>query len=357
MRGLVIVGMIVANFSVSAEALRHFRVFPVLLHSQWVGFTLADFVFPAFIFMVGVAIAARSEGHSGLDSNAWRKALMRTVRLFVLGFFLGNLLWVWTHGLTLAAGVRLMGVLQRIAICYFAAVILYRLTSLRTVYLTAISLLLLYWPLTLLPIPSGMATDLQVPGLNFVAWFDRENLGPHRWVEGPAGYDAEGLLSTLPAIGQCLLGVAAGHWFARRASEASQLVWFAVAGILTAIAGLLWGGIFPIVKDLWTSSFVLLSTGLSMALLALIQLAINVRVLPRPVLNFFCAFGVNAILAYCLQFLCLGMLALPWMAQPYRGLISILPEAAASLIMALIFVFAMWLPVAFLYGRSLYVRL
>jgi predicted acyltransferase len=357
MRGVVIVGMIVANFSVSADGLRHFRVFPSLLHSQWAGFTVADFVFPAFLFMVGVAIAARSESHSGLDSNAWRKALVRTVRLFVLGFFLGNLLWVWMHGLTLAAGVRLMGVLQRIAICYFVAVILYRLTSLRTVYLTATSLLLLYWPLTLLPIPGGMKTDLHVPGLNFIAWFDREILGPHRWVEGPAGYDAEGLLSTLPAIGQCLLGVAAGHWFARRASEASQLIWFTVTGILAAIAGLLWGGIFPIVKDLWSSSFVLLSTGLAMALLSLIQLAINARVLPRPVLNFFGAFGVNAILAYCLHFLCLGVLAVSWSAPVYRGLISILPAAVASLTMALIFVFAIWLPMIFLCRRGLYLRL
>jgi predicted acyltransferase len=202
-----------------------------------------------------------------------------------------------------------------------------------------------------------MKTDLHVPGLNFVAWFDREMLGPHRWVEGPLGYDAEGLLSTLPAIGQCLLGVAAGHWFARRASEASQLVWFAVAGILAAIAGLLWGGIFPIVKDLWSSSFVLLSTGLAMALLSLIQLAINARVLPRPLLNFFGAFGVNAVLAYCLHFLCLGVLAVSWSAPAYRGLISILPAAVASLTMALIFVFALWLPMIFLYRRGLYLRL
>jgi predicted acyltransferase len=163
-----------------------------------------------------------------------------------------------------------------------------------------------------------MRTDLQVPGSNFVDWFDREFLGPHRWVEGPRGYDAEGLLSTLPAIAQGLLGVAAGHWFARRATAASQLVRFAVAGILAAIAGLLWGAVFPIVKDLWSTSFVLLSTGLAMALLSLVHLAINARALPRPVLDFFGAFGVNAILAYCLHFLFLGVLAVPWSAPVYR---------------------------------------
>jgi predicted acyltransferase len=357
MRGVVIVGMIVANFSMSADGLRHFRVFHLLLHSRWAGFTVADFVFPAFLFMVGVAIAARSESHSGLNSNAWRKVLARTIRLFVLGFFLGNLLWVWMHDLTLAAGMRLMGVLQRIAICYFVAVTLYRLTSLRTVYLTAVSLLLLYWPLTLVPIPGGMKPDLQVPGLNVVDWFDREFLGPHRWVEGPLGYDAEGLLSTLPAIGQCLLGVAAGHWLARRARATSQLIRFAVAGVLAAIAGLLWGAVFPIVKDLWSSSFVLLSTGLAMVLLSLIQLAINARVLPRPVLDFFGAFGVNAILAYCLHFLCLGVLAVSWSVPVYNGLLSVLPGVVASLAMALIFVFAMWLPLIALYRRGLYLRL
>jgi predicted acyltransferase len=257
--------------------------------------------------------------------------------------------------LTFAAGVRLMGVLQRIAICYLVAVILYRLTSLRTVYLTAISLLLLYWPLTLLPIPGGMQTDLHVPGLNFVAWFDRQVLGPHRWVEGPAGYDPEGLLSTLPAIAQCLLGVAAGHWFVRRADQASQLIWFAVAGILTAIAGVLWGEIFPIVKDLWSSSFVLLSTGLAMVLLSLIQLAINARVLPQ--VPFFGAFGVNAILAYCLHYLCLGVLTMSWLGRAYGALISIMPAAVGSLAVALIFVFAMWLPMVPLYRRGLFLRL
>jgi predicted acyltransferase len=357
MRGVVIVGMIMANFSMSADGLRHFRVFPFLLHSQWAGFTVADFVFPAFLFMVGVAIAARSESDSGLDPNAWRKVLARTARLFVLGFFLGNLLWVWMHGLTLAAGVRPMGVLQRIAICYFVVVILYRSTSLRTVYLTASSLLLLYWPLALLPIPGGMSPDLRAPGLNFVAWFDREFLGPYRWVEGPLGYDAEGLLSTLPAIGQCLLGVAAGHWFARRATATSQLLRFAVAGILAAIAGLLWGAVFPIVKDLWSSSFVLLSTGLAMVLLSLIQLAINARVLPRPVVDFFGAFGANAILAYCLHFLCLGVLAVDWSVPVYNGLLSAMPGAVASLTMPLIFVFAMWLPMIALYRRGIYLRL
>jgi predicted acyltransferase len=355
MRGVVIVGMILANFSINADELQHFRVFPSLLHSRWAGFTLADFVFPAFIFMVGVAIAARGESHSGLDANAWRKLLVRTLRLLVLGFLLGNLLWVWKHDLTLAAGVRLMGVLQRIAICYFFAVILYRLTSVRTIYLAAMSLLLLYWPLTLVPIPGGMQTDLHVPGMNFVAWFDREVLGPHLWVEGPVGYDPEGLLSTLPAIGQCLLGVAAGHWFIRRAGQGSQLIGFGVAGILMAVAAVLWGEIFPIVKDLWSSSFVLLSTGLAMALLSLIQLAVNARALPQA--TFFGAFGVNAILTYCLHYLCLGVLTVPWLVPLYGGLMSIMPAAIASLALGLIFVFAMWIPMAFLYRKRIFFRL
>jgi predicted acyltransferase len=94
-----------------------------------------------------------------------------------------------------------------------------------------------------------------------------------------------------------------------------------------------------------------------MALLSFIQLVLNARVLPRPALSFFAAFGANAILAYCLHFLCLGVLAVSWSAPVYRGLISILPAAVASLTMALIFVFAMWLPMIFLYRRGLYLRL
>ena len=132
---------------------------------------------------------------------------------------------------------------------------------------------------------------------------------------------------------------------------------FAVAGISAAIAGLLWGESFPIVKDLWSSSFVLLSTGLTMVLLALIQLAINARLLPRAVLYFFGAFGVNAILAYCLHYLCLGVLAVSWSEPAYRALISILPAPVASLTMALIFVFAIGLPMMCLYRKKLYLRL
>jgi len=123
-----------------------------------------------------------------------------------------------------------MGVLQRISLCYAATALLQNRLSERALLGVAIAVLVLYWPLTLVPIPDGTGTNLWKEGTNFVSWFDRVALGSHRWVEGPTGYDTEGLLSTLPALAQCLLGVVAGRWFVGHAKSTAHLVRFALLG-------------------------------------------------------------------------------------------------------------------------------
>jgi predicted acyltransferase len=356
MRGFVVAGMILVNFSMLAAGFRKFAIYPALAHANWVGFTVADFVFPAFIFMVGVSIALASRGSQAFSARTVKRIVSRSVRLFVVGFILTNLLYQWMHGWSFDGGFRLMGVLQRISLCYAAAALLqYRLSE-RALLGMAIAVLVLYWPLTLVPIPDGTGTNLWTEGTNFVSWFDRKALGPHRWVEGPTGYDTEGLLSTLPALAQCLLGVVAGRWFVRHANSTAHLLRFALLGILMVGCGYLWGLWFPIVKSLWTSSFVILSTGLAMLSLAAIQgLMVRAR-FPASAAKFFEVFGVNAILAYVLHFLCYFGLALPFIPSLYLALGSALTPELANLCIACTFVLIVWSPLAVMFSHGWHLR-
>lgn len=173
MRGLVVAGMILVNFSMLGAGFQQFAIYPILAHADWVGFTVADFVFPAFIFMVGVSIALASRSSEGLNARTFKRIVSRSVRLFVAGFILTNLLYQWMHGWSFDGGFRLMGVLQRISLCYGAAALLQRRLTERALLGMAIAVLVLYWPLTLMPIPDGTVTNLWTEGTNFVSWFDR----------------------------------------------------------------------------------------------------------------------------------------------------------------------------------------
>jgi predicted acyltransferase len=357
LRGLAVCGMLMVNFSLGAEGYLHLESPATLSHSPWAGFTFADAVFPAFLFIVGASIGASGRSFLGVDAALVRAALARSVRLFALGFLLTNVTWLWMHDWSFSAGVRPTGVLQRIAICYCVTLLLYRSIPLRFVVGIAILLLAAYWPLALIPLPDGTLTDLTVRGQNFVSWFDRAVLGPHRFVEGPTGYDSEGLLSTLPAIAQCLLGAAAGHWIVARAASKSSAVAFALAGALIAAAGLLWGEDFPIVKDMWSSSFVLLSSGVTMATLGLIQLLMSLQLFPQWLASFLTVFGRNAILAYSLYMPGLIVLAIPLTSTVYRTLASNLSGGAASLALAFGFMLLIWLPLAIVHRRGHDIRI
>jgi predicted acyltransferase len=356
MRGLIVAAMIVVNFSLGADG-EEFRVYPLLLHSEWVGFTFADSVFPAFLFMVGVSISLTASSACGLDALTLRRIVMRSARLFGLGFLLSNLLYQWLHHWSFDGSYVVLGVLQRIGLCYGAAAILCRTVSPRVLVWLAGGMLVLYWPLTLLPIPGGQAVDLAIPGANFVSWFDRAVLGSHRWVPGPLGFDTAGLLSTLPALAQCLLGVVAGRSFVRLASKTGGMARFALFGAMLAVAGLLWGICFPIAESLWTSSYVLLTTGLSMTLLAGCQALLAANAIPASVVRFFAAFGVNAILAYALHFVCITVYALPIVSGIYRLLGALVSPSLASLCLATGFMLVVWLPTAFLYRNNCSIRI
>jgi predicted acyltransferase len=182
LRGLTIVGMIIVNSASYLHYVSGYAIFAPLEHAAWRGFTVADAVFPAFVFMTGVSIPLAMAGRD-LDGPTLRRLLVRSGRLFLLGLILSNLYWMATPESVL---FRPMGVLQRLALAFLAAGVLYKTLGPRARLILAVAILALYWPLTLAPFPDG-ATDLLKPGANFVGWFDRLVLGAHTYVPGPLG--------------------------------------------------------------------------------------------------------------------------------------------------------------------------
>jgi predicted acyltransferase len=348
LRGLTIVGMIVVNSASYLHYVSGYAQFASLEHAAWRGFTLADAVFPAFVFMTGVSIPLALGSAIGLDGPTLRRLLVRSGRLFLLGLILSNLYWMATPESVL---FRPMGVLQRLALCFLAAAVLYKTLGPRARLVLAVAILALYWPLTLAPFPDG-ATDLLKPGANFVGWFDRLVLGAHVYVPGPLGYDPEGLLSTLPAVAQALLGVAAGEWLLARRGSLGLLV----AGVAAIVGGLLWGLAFPISKELWTSSFVLLSTGIALVLLAGLHQTLDVKGWKLPGTGFLTDFGVNAIFAYSLHMLASIMLTAHMLKIPYAWATPLVGDKTAALIPVAIFVGLIWMVVAYMRRKGWIVK-
>ena len=345
LRGLTVIGMIVVNSAAGLESSG--EVFPTMLHSHWQGLTLADVVFPAFLMLVGVSIPLALGGareRTGLDGPQARHILGRTLRLFVLGFVLSNLWWFSDFD---ATSWRLFGVLQRIGLAYGACALLFFVCAPKVRLAIIVALLALYWPLALVPSPDGIATDLWVRGHNFIGAVDRILLGAgnHIYVTGPEGYDPEGVLGTLPAIAHGLIGVAIGEYLRARRGAASARP-LALAGVAMAVAGFAWGFAFPVVKDIWSSSFVLLTCGLTTLALAGLHLWLDrdgggrgrtaIERLALP-------FGANAIAAYVLHMLTASMPGWDLLMAPFVATREVLGDRLATLLPILLYLGFLWL--------------
>jgi predicted acyltransferase len=316
-RGLTIGAMIIVNNLRTWSDAPRFRQ---LVHAEWHGCTLADLIFPFFIFIVGVtavfSINKRiKSGESML--RIYRHILIRTVIIFFLGlvtsgwFIVGWLfqsicppvatqksIWaiflsppadtdVWFFSL---ANLRIMGILQRIALVYLAVSILLIHTRWRVQAMVASALLLLYWILMSLP-----GYEL-LPGKDLGAVIDRAVLGEaHLW----RTWDPESLLGTLPAIATGLFGALTGHWLRSKHDGRQKLIGLQLFGFFGIVLGALWGLIFPINKFLWTSSYVVYTAGFALIVLGfwywLIDLHQSQMIWTQP----FVWLGMNALFAYC----------------------------------------------------------
>jgi len=242
-----------------------------LQHAPWEGVRFYDLIFPMFIFVTGVSIVLALPRLVEREGKwaAHRRVLWRSLLLFVLGLiYYGGVSNMWPD-------IRLLGVLQRIAICYLVASLLFLNLSTRALIATFAALLVGYWALmTFVPVP-GIGAGSFAEGANLANWLDAHYLPGLKW---NGEWDPEGLLSTLPAIATCLLGVFAGMLLKDTRVEPSQkALWFIGAGVAMVAAGFLWGLQFPVNKNIWTSSFVFVTGGFSAILLGTLYHLVDVR--------------------------------------------------------------------------------
>jgi predicted acyltransferase len=241
-----------------------------LTHVPWEGLRFYDFVFPLFIFITGVAIVLslpRLVEHEGL-TQAHLRVLRRALTLYVLGLiYYGGVKGSFDE-------IRYLGVLQRIAICYLFASLMFLNFNLREMIIAFVALLVGYWALmTFVPVP-GIGAGNFGPDQNLANWIDAHYLPGRLW---DTSRDPEGMLSTLPAIGTCLLGVFAGLALRDiRLDPRQKSLWLIGGGIALVISGHLWALQFPIIKAIWTSSFVLVTGGYSAILLGVAHQVIDV---------------------------------------------------------------------------------
>ena len=323
------------------------HVYPPLLHAGWHGWTPTDLIFPAFLFIVGVTLPW-SRSHA-----SWTRLLRRTLVLIALGLALGA--FPSYHFATM----RFPGVLQRIGLCYFAAAIVLRRTSSVAVLLAlAAALTLGYWAVLFVPPGAG---DLSPAG-NLGARLDRALLGGHLW---KADWDPEGLLTTVPAIATTLLGAATGM-FMRSVNDPRRLVvTLCGAGVSGIVVGLAWNELFPINKNLWSSSYVFLTAGIAVLALAACYALIDAwpsaasRALARP----FAVLGTNALLLYVVSTALASLLDRVAVGDTTakgrlydRWFVPLGSPYDASLLFAVAYLAAMFIVLLPLYRRRIFLR-
>ncbi len=318
-----------------------------LEHAPWDGFRFYDLIFPLFLFLVGVVIPfslgrlrERGEPRAAVY---WRIA-RRAALLFALGLLCNGVLRFDPGNL------RVAGVLQRIAVCYAAAALVALHTGPRGQAAVVAALLLGYWALlAFVPAPGSQPGDYSAAG-NLAGYVDRHYL-PGKILPKYYGHgDNEGFLSTIPAVATALLGVLAGQWL-RSGPAAVRVLGLALAGVGCLLVGAAWGAVFPVIKNLWTSSFVLVAAGWSLLLLAAFHVVIDVLGLRRWAF-FFTVIGANAVVIYVVpRFVDFGKVADFFLGGVARQSGSFAPVVTAAGVLA-----AEWLLLLYLYRNRIFLR-
>lgn len=293
-RGITIAGMLLVNNPGSWSA-----VYPPLRHAEWHGWTPTDLIFPFFLFIVGVSMSfsfARAWSRGVTRAALLVKAGKRSLILFGLGLVLHSFPWAGFD----YSQLRIPGVLQRIAVAFLLAAAIVIFTGGRGRAAAITALLLGYWAaMRWVPVP-GIGAGVWEPGRDLGAYLDRRIFGmDHLWAQSRT-WDPEGALSTLPAVATVLIGIFAGEWLRSPRPAATRIRGMTAAGAVAIAAGLLWAGVFPINKPLWTSSYVLFTAGLALVSLGACYWIVDVKGRRRWAWPFL-VFGVNAIAAFFLS--------------------------------------------------------
>ena len=249
------------------------HIYAPLKHAPWHGCTPTDLVFPFFLFAVGNAMAfVMPKLQQGGDGMFWKKVLKRTVLIFGIGLLLHLSPFVkWSNNELVVKtldSLRIMGVLQRIALCYFFASVIVYYFKQRGAFVTAAILLLFYWLLSLLLGTPGDPYSLE-------GWFgtniDKAILGEAHLYKGEGvPFDPEGLMSTFAAIVQVIFGYLVGDYIQKKGKTFDMIASLFVMATILTVTGLAWDLVFPINKKIWTSSYVLYTTGLAMLTISLL---------------------------------------------------------------------------------------
>lgn len=391
------------------------HIYPPLAHAPWHGLTPTDLVFPFFLFAVGNAMAfVMPRLEAAGDRAFWQKVVKRTLLIFAVGLFLNwwpfvtevNRLveqtnqfervmvfkgFTWVDYSKDAAGnivetvkgIRILGVLQRIALCYFfASVIIYYLKP-RKAFLAGAILLLIYWLLSVVANPAdpyslagwfGTEIDKQILGLPHI--YQQEKLNGKNFP-----FDPEGLMSTIPAIVQVIFGYLVGDYIRQKSKISEQqplasvsspanglypmLTGLFVIGIGFLVTGFCWDTVFPINKKIWTSSYTIYTTGLAIITIATMIYMIEVKQVRGGLSRFFDVFGKNALFVFALSaFLpkTLSLIKLPDGSNPwnwlYKNVLSHIPGAKenGSLAWAICVITLMWAICYWLDKKKIYIK-
>lgn len=354
-RGMTIAFMIIVNTPGSWQ-----YVYAPLRHSEWHGCTPTDLVFPSFLFIVGVSMwfSMKKYGHN-LNYSSVLKIIYRTAIIFAAGFILN---WFPFAGKELS-GIRIMGVLQRIALAYGIAAFLCILVKRQYLWVVSAIILLSYWALLYF---AGGSSPYSLEG-NVVLAVDRAILGKEHLYHGfGIAFDPEGLLSTIPAVANVIIGFIAGSILGKGQPDIRKVMKILLWGIALTLAGIVWDIWLPVNKPLWTSSYVLYTSGLSFIILALLYLIIDVFNWKRWA-GFFKVFGMNALFIYMTASLWTKTMLLirigaegekvslySWI---YNSLcVPVLGYMNGSLMFAILQVLLMWLFVYILYRKRIFIK-
>ena len=363
-RGMTICFMIIVNTPGSgAEA------FGPLEHARWHGFTPTDLVFPSFLFAVGNAMSFSLERYRQLGTRSYlTKVIRRTILIFLLGY-----LMYWFPFFRLDASghmisfpirnTRIMGVLQRIALCYFFASLLIYYFTKRTVITITIVLLLGYWLILLVFGDSSQPFSLLGnAGLSLDKWL----MGTHHLYHGEGiPFDPEGWLSTVPAIGNVVAGYYTGVFIREKGKSYETLAKLMLMGALLIFIALWWNMVFPINKKLWTSPFVLLTSGIDMVLISALIYTIEMSSTAwKGWTRFFNIFGKNPLFIYLLSELMVTILFMirvgpnesffVWINKVFFQVIA--PGSVGSLLFALTYMMFCWTIGWILDKKKIYVK-
>jgi predicted acyltransferase len=361
-RGMTVCLMIIVNTQGSGAT-----PFTQMMHAEWNGCTLTDLVFPSFLFAVGNAMVfANKKFETMSGKTVWYKIIKRAALIFIAGYLLTWYPFVGWNGegkiwWKPLAETRIMAVLQRIALAYFFAAVIVKYASKKNVTIISLILLLLYW--ASLYFFGDTGAQYTIEG-NAVRKLDLFIIGEqHMYKESGIVFDPEGLLSTIPAVVNVLIGYLTSAFIIRKGATYEGIAKLMMAGLSLVIAGLCWDTAFPINKKLWTSSYVCYTSGIDIIVISLLFYLLEFKQWKTGV-SFFTVFGKNPLFIYVLSnllgvffsfYISKDVVLIEWMNNKIFQVIA--PGALGCLLFAVSFTLICWLAGWWMDKKKIYIRL